>query len=85
MDDREAGPATELARDRGLPGTTAADDRDTPHRVPRGSGRPPPRRNLSIDVSAPNIPDDQVWCVTARGSAGRQTFGPATACESEEF
>lgn len=43
------------------------------------------RCDLSIDVSAPNIPDDQVWCVTARGSVGRQEFGPATACESAEF
>ena len=43
------------------------------------------RCDLSIDVSAPNIPDDQVWCVTARGSVGRQAFGPATACESEAF
>ena len=40
---------------------------------------------LSIDVSAPNIPDNQVWCVTATGSVGRQAFGPATACESAEF
>jgi hypothetical protein len=43
------------------------------------------RCDLSIDVSAPNIPGDQVWCVTATGSVGRQAFGPATACESEEF
>jgi hypothetical protein len=43
------------------------------------------RCDLSIDVSAPNIPGDQVWCVTARGSVGRQAFGPATACESGEF
>jgi hypothetical protein len=43
------------------------------------------RCDLSIDVSAPNIPGDQVWCVTAKGSVGRQALGPATACESEEF
>lgn len=43
------------------------------------------RCDLSIDVSSPNIPGDQVWCVTARGSVGRQAFGPATACEGEAF
>jgi hypothetical protein len=43
------------------------------------------RCDLSIDISAPNIPGNQVWCVTATGSVGRQVFGPATACESEEF
>jgi hypothetical protein len=43
------------------------------------------RCDLSIDISAPNIPGNQVWCVTATGSVGRQAFGPATACESAEF
>jgi hypothetical protein len=43
------------------------------------------RCDLSIDISAPNIPGNQVWCVTAKGSVGRQAFGPATACESAEF
>ena len=43
------------------------------------------RCDLSIDISSPNIPGNQVWCVTAKGSVGRQAFGPATACENEEF
>jgi hypothetical protein len=43
------------------------------------------RCDLSIDVSAPDPPGDQVWCVTAQGSVGRTTFGPATACESDSF
>lgn len=43
------------------------------------------RCDLSIDISSPNIPGNQVWCVTATGSVGRQAFGPATACENEEF
>jgi hypothetical protein len=43
------------------------------------------RCDLSIDISSPNIPGDQVWCVTASGSAGRVSFGPATACETDAF
>ena len=43
------------------------------------------RCDLSIDASAPDVAGDQVWCVTAKGSVGRQEFGPATAFESAEF
>ena len=43
------------------------------------------RCDLSIDVSAPNIPGDQVWCVTAQGSADRVSFTRATACEGDAF
>ena len=43
------------------------------------------RCDLAIDASAPDIPGDQVWCVTSKGSVGRQAFGPATACESAAF
>jgi hypothetical protein len=40
------------------------------------------RCDLSIDISSPNVPGDQVWCVTAHGAVGRVSFGPATACET---
>ena len=43
------------------------------------------RCDLSIDISSPNIPGDQVWCVTATGSVGRVSFASATACESNAF
>ena len=45
------------------------------------SGAATPSENSPVG----DIPDDQVWCVTAKGSVGRQAYGPATACESEAF
>jgi hypothetical protein len=43
------------------------------------------RCDLSVDASAPDVPGNQVWCATTRGSIGTTAFGPATTCESEDF
>jgi hypothetical protein len=32
-----------------------------------------------------DIPGDQVWCTTARGSVHGTTFAPQTRCEGEAF
>jgi hypothetical protein len=40
---------------------------------------------ISVDASAPDVPGDQLWCVTARGYVGSTFVGEASSCEYEEF
>jgi hypothetical protein len=39
----------------------------------------------SVDASAPDVPGNQLWCLTTRGSVGSTFVGEASSCEQEEF
>jgi hypothetical protein len=40
---------------------------------------------VSVDASAPDLPGDQVWCVSTSGSVGLASLGTAESCEREDF
>ncbi len=54
-------------------------------RTARRDCRNTTRCYLDIDVSAEDVPGNQVWCVTTWGSVKNHAIAPATACESAEF
>jgi hypothetical protein len=39
----------------------------------------------SVDASAPDVPGNQLWCLTTRGFVGSAFVGEASSCEQEEF
>jgi hypothetical protein len=40
---------------------------------------------ISVDASAPDLPGNQTWCVSASGSVGSAPLGTVESCESEDF